>query len=68
MKHKEIAQALSITEGTVEQQMNIAIRKMLDAVSRYYNVVKKENSSVVLMNVKLVIPFIGKKDFHTLYL
>ena len=25
-------------------------------------------SSVVLMNVKLVIPFIGKKDFHTLYL
>jgi DNA-directed RNA polymerase specialized sigma24 family protein len=41
MKHKEIAQALSITEGTVEQQMNIAIRKMLDAVSRYYNVVKR---------------------------
>ena len=36
-----IAQALSITEGTVEQQMNIAIRKMLDAVSRYYNVVKR---------------------------
>ena len=33
--------ALSITEGTVEQQMNIAIRKMLDAVSRYYNVVKR---------------------------
>ena len=41
MKNKEIAQALSITEGTVEQQMNIAIRKMLDAVSRYYNVVKR---------------------------
>ena len=41
MKHKEIAQALSITEVTVEHQMNIAIRKMLDAVSRYYNVVKR---------------------------
>lgn len=42
MKHKEIAQALSITEGTVEQQMNIAIRKMVDAVGRYYKIIKKQ--------------------------
>lgn len=42
MKHKEIAQVLSITEGTVEQQMNIAIRKMVDAVGRYYKIIKKQ--------------------------
>ena len=36
MKHKEIAKVLSITEGTVEQQMNIAIRKIIDIVKEYY--------------------------------
>jgi len=36
MKHKEIAKILSITEGTVEQQMNIAIRKIIEIVKEYY--------------------------------
>ncbi len=36
LKHKEVAQILQIAEGTVEQQMNIAIRKIVDTVRRYY--------------------------------
>ncbi|MDR0430556.1 MAG: RNA polymerase sigma-70 factor [Tannerellaceae bacterium] len=36
LKYKEIARILSITEGTVEQQMNIAIRKIVSAVHAYY--------------------------------
>ena len=36
LKHKEVAQILSITEGTVEQQMNIAIRKIVNTVKKYY--------------------------------
>lgn len=36
MKYKEIAHVLSITEGTIEQQMNIAIKKVLATVRKYY--------------------------------
>ena len=36
LKHKEVARILSITEGTVEQQMNIAIRKIVETVKMYY--------------------------------
>ena len=36
LKHKEVAQILSITEGTVEQQMNIAIRKIVAVVKKRY--------------------------------
>ena len=36
LKHKEVARILSITEGTVEQQMNIAIRKIVETVKKYY--------------------------------
>lgn len=36
LKHKEVAQILSIAEGTVEQQMNIAIRKIVETVRKYY--------------------------------
>ncbi|MDR1402073.1 MAG: RNA polymerase sigma-70 factor [Tannerellaceae bacterium] len=35
LKYKEIAKILSITEGTVEQQMNIAIRKIMAVVKKY---------------------------------
>lgn len=35
LKHKEIARILNITEGTIEQQMNIAIRKILAVVKQY---------------------------------
>ena len=35
LKHKEVARILSITEGTVEQQMNIAIRKIVETVKKY---------------------------------
>ena len=37
-KHKEVAKILSITEGTVEQQMNIAIWKMTNLISKYVHV------------------------------
>lgn len=36
LKYKEVAQILSISEGTVEQQMNIAIRKIVEIVRKYY--------------------------------
>lgn len=36
LRYKEIAAILSITEGTVEQQMNIAIRKIVAVVKKYY--------------------------------
>jgi len=36
LKHKEIAQILGITEGTIEQQMNIAIKKILAVVRKHY--------------------------------
>lgn len=36
MKYKEIARMLSITEGTIEQQMNIAIKKVLATVRKHY--------------------------------
>jgi RNA polymerase sigma-70 factor (ECF subfamily) len=36
MKYREIANVLSITEGTVAQQMNNAIRKITDTLKRYY--------------------------------
>lgn len=40
LKYKEIAQILSITEGTVEQQMNIAIRKIVTVVREFYPFIK----------------------------
>lgn len=36
LKYKEIARILSITEGTVEKQMNIAIRKIVTIVKKHY--------------------------------
>jgi RNA polymerase sigma-70 factor (ECF subfamily) len=36
LKYREIAEILSITEGTVAQQMNNAIRKITDIVKRHY--------------------------------
>ncbi len=36
LKYKEIAHILSITEGTVEQQMHIAIRKITATVQKHY--------------------------------
>jgi RNA polymerase sigma-70 factor (ECF subfamily) len=36
MKYREIAEVLSITEGTVAQQMNNAIRKITEIVKRQY--------------------------------
>jgi RNA polymerase sigma-70 factor (ECF subfamily) len=36
LRHKEIAEILSITEGSVEQQMNIAIRKIVRVVKKRY--------------------------------
>jgi len=36
LKYKEIANILSISEGTVEQQMNIAIRKIVKTVQQFY--------------------------------
>jgi RNA polymerase sigma-70 factor (ECF subfamily) len=35
LKYREIARILSITEGTVEQQMHIAIRKIRTAMEQY---------------------------------
>lgn len=42
LKYKEVAQILSITEGTVEQQMNIAIRKIISVVRKYYPFIKQK--------------------------
>jgi len=36
MKYREIAEICSVTEGTVAQQMNIAIRKITETVKRHY--------------------------------
>jgi len=36
MKYKEIAEVLSITEGTIEQQMNIAIKKIASTIKQLY--------------------------------
>ncbi len=36
LKYREIAKILSITEGTVEQQMHIAIKKIVAVVKAYY--------------------------------
>ncbi|GHT32059.1 DNA-directed RNA polymerase sigma-70 factor [Bacteroidia bacterium] len=49
MKYKDIAETLSITEGTVAQQMNHAIHKIATAVARHYPSLmrkyKKSNNS-----------------------
>lgn len=36
MSHKQVAEILSIKEGTVESQMNIAIKKVSQVVNEYY--------------------------------
>jgi RNA polymerase sigma-70 factor (ECF subfamily) len=36
LRHKEVAEILSITEGTVAQQMNLAIRKIVEVVNKQY--------------------------------
>jgi RNA polymerase sigma-70 factor (ECF subfamily) len=36
LKYREIAEILSISEGTVEQQMHIAIRKIVEIVKKHY--------------------------------
>ncbi|MGL4493352.1 MAG: RNA polymerase sigma factor, partial [Tannerellaceae bacterium] len=36
LKYKEVAEILSISVGTIEQQMNIAIKRVTDSVSIYY--------------------------------
>lgn len=36
MSHKQVAEVLSIKEGTVESQMNIAIKKICQVVNKYY--------------------------------
>lgn len=36
LRNKEIAEILNITEGTVEQQINIAIKKIVGFVKQYY--------------------------------
>ncbi len=43
LKHKEIADILSISEGTVEQQMNIAIRKIISLVQEHYPRLKRNS-------------------------
>lgn len=43
LKYKEVAQILSITEGTVEQQMNIAIRKIVAIVEIHYPSLSMKN-------------------------
>jgi len=51
LKNKEIADILNITEGTVEQQMNIAIRKIIgfvkknDPIFRFGNIVKLKKAA-----------------------
>lgn len=41
LKHKEIARILSITEGTIEAQMNIAIKKIMSVVQQQYPSLKR---------------------------
>lgn len=43
LTHKEVARILSITEGTVEQQMNIAIRKIVTTVKKHYPFLTLQN-------------------------
>lgn len=42
LKHKEVARILSIRESTIEQQINIAIRKITEAVRKSYPEMKKQ--------------------------
>ncbi|MGL4779943.1 MAG: RNA polymerase sigma factor [Bacteroidales bacterium] len=42
LKHKEIADILQISVGTIEQQMNIAIRKLVEAVKIYSPEIKEK--------------------------
>lgn len=51
LKHREIADILSISTGTVEQQMNIAIRKITDLLATHYP--------------HLLIPSINRKKLKT---
>lgn len=41
LKYKEIARILSVSEGTIEQQMNIAIKKIVSAVRIHYPHIKR---------------------------
>ncbi len=41
LKYKEIAEILSITEGTVQQQMHIAVRKIVAEVEKHFPVAKR---------------------------
>ncbi|MDR2913834.1 MAG: sigma-70 family RNA polymerase sigma factor, partial [Tannerella sp.] len=43
LKYKEIAGILSISEGTIEQQMNIAIKKIVATVRKHYPNLKRRN-------------------------
>lgn len=62
LKHKEIAKILSIKEGTVEQQMNIAIRKLIAAVHKTHPVLMRRNK----IKVKEGDPFVGESNLKTL--
>lgn len=42
LKHKEIADILQISVGTIEQQMNIAIKKLVEAVKIYSPEIKEK--------------------------
>ncbi|MGL5317926.1 MAG: RNA polymerase sigma factor [Bacteroidales bacterium] len=42
LKHKEIADILQISVGTIEQQMNIAIKKLVEAVKVYSPQIKEK--------------------------
>ena len=58
-KHKEVAKILSITEGTVEQQMNIAIGKMTNLISKYIHI--GNTPPLVLINIKNRTFLIGRR-------
>lgn len=61
LKNKEIAEILSIKEGTVEQQMNIAIRKIISTIRKTYPHINKTQTKV-----KKTDPFIGERGKSTL--
>ena len=44
LKHKEIAEILQISVGTIEQQMNIAIKKLVEAIKIYSPEIKDKYS------------------------
>ncbi|MDR1813985.1 MAG: RNA polymerase sigma-70 factor [Tannerella sp.] len=44
MKYKKIAELLNITEGTVTQQVNIAIKKITETVRKRYNDGRDKNT------------------------